>query len=105
MSDNPELDVINHLLEVEKNASGVIDSAKAEADKRITEAKAKYNQEYKAKYDALSSEKEKAFQEKVASLEENHKSAVEDFKKSLETKPQNQEQFNKLLDSLLFAKA
>lgn len=105
MSNNPELDVINHLLEVEKNASCVIDNAKVEADKRITDAKAKYNQEYRSKYEVLSDEKEKAYQEKIKVLAENHKVEVEDFKKSLETKPQNKEQFNKLLESLLFAKA
>ena len=44
---NMEIDAINHLLEVEKNASALINDAAQEADRRLSDAHAKYNAEYK----------------------------------------------------------
>ena len=37
-----EIDAINHLLEVEKNASALINDAAMEADRRLAQARAKY---------------------------------------------------------------
>ena len=48
--ENNELEIINHLLEVEKGASSLIDEAQLEAEKTILDAKTKYNKEYKEKY-------------------------------------------------------
>lgn len=103
MAENSsELDVINHLLEVEKNASILIDDAMIEADKRIAEARTKYNAEYKEKYDAIVAEKDKTYHEKLDSISANHKKEIEEYKKSLENKNQNTDAFNKVLDDLLF---
>ena len=49
--NNTEIDAINHLLEVEKNASALINDAAQEADRRLSEARSKYNSEYKTRYD------------------------------------------------------
>ena len=38
MAENTEIDAINHLLEVEKNASALINDAAQEADRRLSEA-------------------------------------------------------------------
>ena len=37
MAENTEIDAINHLLEVEKNASALINDAAQEADRRLSE--------------------------------------------------------------------
>lgn len=103
MSNNAELDVINHLLEVEKNASVLIDDAKIEADKRVAEARSKYNQEYKAGYETIASEKDAAYHKKLQEITDKHSAEIESFKKSFEDKPQNTEAFNALLEKLLFA--
>ena len=50
MAENTEIDAINHLLEVEKNASALINDAAQEADRRLSEARSKYNAEYKTRY-------------------------------------------------------
>lgn len=102
MSDNVELEIINHLLEVEKNASVLIDDAKIEADKRTSEAKAKYNQEYKAKFEVLAAEKDKNYHDKIQELTAAHAAEMEEYKKSVESRPQDTEGFKKLLEKLLF---
>ena len=46
MAENTsEIDAINHLLEVEKNAAALISDAAEEADRRLAQARAKYNAE------------------------------------------------------------
>jgi len=96
-NNNSEIDAIKHLLEVEKNASTLIDYAKIEADKRIAEARSKYNSEYKSKYDKIAAELEAAYQKNLESITEKYKSEIEDYKKSLENKPQNEDSFNAFL--------
>ena len=50
MAENTsEIDAINHLLEVEKNASALINDAAQEVDRRLSDARAKYNAEYNLK--------------------------------------------------------
>lgn len=99
---NLELDTIKHLLEVEKNASALIEDAKIEADKRLAEARSKYNSEYKSKYDILASELESVYQNKLKETAEKYKSEVESYKKSLQERPQNEKAFNALLEKYLF---
>lgn len=100
---NSEIDVINHLIEVEKEASVLIDEAGIEAEKRLSEARAKYNAEYKIKYDSVVETLEKDYQKKLEELNENHIKEIEAYKTSLETKNQNSKEFKELLDKLLFA--
>ena len=98
---NLELDAIKHLLEVEKNASVLIGDAKIEADKRLADARLKYNSEYKEKYDVIASELESDYQNKLKEITSKYKSEIEEYRKSLENKPQNDEAFNALLDKYL----
>lgn len=100
---NPELDAINHLLEVEKNASALINDAQIEADKRIQEARAKYNTEYKTKYDSIAASMESDYQKAHQEIEAKYKKEIEDYKVSLENKPQNQKAFTDLLEKIIFA--
>lgn len=98
---NLELDAIKHLLEVEKNASALINDAKIEADKRLADARLKYNSEYKTKYDAIASELEAEYQNKLKEITSKYKSEIEEYKKSLEDKTQNDEAFTALLNKYL----
>lgn len=100
---NPELDAINHLLEVEKNASALINDAQVEADKRLLEARAKYNIEYKTKYDSIAAEMEKEYLKQHDEIEAKYKKEIEDYKASLENKPQNEKAFTDLLEKLILA--
>ena len=58
-----EIDAINHLLEVEKNASALINDAAQEVDRRLSDAHSKYNTEYKLRYDEVASRLEAEYQQ------------------------------------------
>lgn len=100
---NSELDVINHLLEIEKNASILINDAMIEADKRVNETKVRYNAEFKTRFETIAAEKDKEYHDKLEEISKKHKIEIEEYKKSLEQKNQNTEVFNQTLEKLLFA--
>lgn len=96
-----EIDAINHLLEVEKNASALINDAAMEADRRLAQARAKYNAEYKAGYDKAASELESDFNQNQQTIEKKYNDELDSYKASLVAKPQSFEDFSRLLDKLL----
>lgn len=96
-----EIDAINHLLEVEKNASALINDAAMEADRRLSQARSKYNTEYKIGYDKTASELETQFNQNQKTIEKKYNDELEAYKESLAAKPQNYEAFSSLLDKLI----
>lgn len=100
---NVELDAINHLLEIEKQASGLISDAQIEADKRLTEARGKYTSEYKSKYETVAADLEKKYQEDYAAVTKKYAEEIEAYKKSLEEKNQNKEAFSKVIEKMLMS--
>ena len=48
-----EINIINHLIEVELQASSLVKEAQSEADKRLSAARAKADAEYKQKYNEV----------------------------------------------------
>jgi vacuolar-type H+-ATPase subunit H len=104
MAENTsEIDAINHLLEVEKNASALINDAAQEVDRRLSDARAKYNAEYKSRYDEIAAKLEAEYQENHQKVAEKYQKEIEDYKESLTAKPQNSEAFSSLLDKLIFS--
>lgn len=104
MAENTmEIDAINHLLEVEKNASALINDAAQEADRRLSDAHSKYNAAYKQRYDAVTAELEVEYQTNHTQIAEKYQKEIDTYKESLAAKPQNYEAFSSLLDSLLFS--
>ncbi len=101
--NNPELDAINHLIEVEKSASTLIDDAKIEADKRLSQARLQYNSEYKSKYDQLVMQMEADFNSKRDEIESKYKKQIDEYKASIEGKSQDEKAFDSLLEKLLLA--
>lgn len=100
-----ELELINHLLEVEKNASILIDDAMKEADAKKVEATAIYNDQFKSKYDAAMAEKKAAYEAKIQEIKNIHEEEFQNFKKQIEERPVNKDGFNNLLEKLLFENA
>ncbi|SEQ89003.1 (H+)-ATPase G subunit [Treponema bryantii] len=101
--NNTEIDAINHLLEVEKNASMLINDAAMEAERRLSQARAKYNSEYKARYDEVASKLESEYQNNHKQIEDKYNKDIETYKESFAAKPQNSEAFSSLLDKLIFS--
>ena len=103
MAENTsEIDAINHLLEVEKNASALINDAAQEVDRRLSEARVKYNSEYKARYDKTAASLEAEYQTNHNSIAEKYQKEIDSYKESLEAKAQNYEAFSFFLNKLIF---
>lgn len=98
-----EIDAINHLLEVEKSASALIDDAAQEVDRRLSQAHAKYNSEYKARYDEIAANLEAEYKKNHQQISEKYQNEIDSYKESLSAKPQNYEAFSSLLDKLIFS--
>ncbi len=102
MAEYSELDAIKHLLEIEKQASKMIEDAKIESEKKLSEAKSKFNSEYKEKYDMLVKELEENFNKQKDAIVKKHNEQILSFKNSWQEKQLNVEAFNKYLDKILF---
>ena len=97
-----EIDAINHLLEVEKIASALINDAAQEVDRRLSQARSKYNSEYKARYDEVAAKLESEYQQNHNQIAEKYQKEIDSYKESLAAKPQNYEAFSSLLDKCMF---
>lgn len=97
-----EQNVIDHLLDVEKQAASLLSDARNEVDKRKTAAREKADSDYRA-----------AYADSIASLDENYekeRKACDDardreyaaFSAHLDSLPRDRSAFNSWLDSLFF---
>ena len=102
---NEELKMINHLLEVEKDANSLISEAMETSEKKISEARAKYNAEYKEKTEKIIEELKNNYEASINKISEEHNRQIDEYKTYLEAKPQNYDNFEKFLDKQLFEKA
>ena len=97
-----EIDIINHLLSVEKNAAVLIDNAVQQADSRTSKARNEAAAAYKAQYDECLTAMEKDYQKTVEQVKEKHQQDFEHFKSELSNQENNYKEFNTLMDKLLF---
>ena len=103
MAENTfEIDTINHLLEVEKNASALISDAALEVDRRLSEAHSKFNSEFKEHYEKEVSKLEAEYNSNHNQIQEKYQKEIDSYKDFLAAKPQNKEAFSSLLDRLIF---
>lgn len=100
-TENPELDEINRLLEVEKQASALIENAMTESDKIISDAHAKFNEQFKSQTEKLTEKLTQEYNDKLEEIKLNHQKEIEAFKLALEKKEINQSNFDSLLTKLL----
>lgn len=100
--ENLEIDAIKHLLEIEKEASALIDDAKIEAEKRVSKAKSQYNEEFKKEYDSLMQKLESQYNSNCEEINKKYQDEFEGYKESLKHKKLNKDDFFKMLDSLFF---
>jgi len=97
-----EIEAITLLLNVEKEASILVDEALQQAEKRISDAKTTANAEFQKKYNQLVEKMEADYNQKVAEIQANHITKIEEYKSSLETRNQNKEAFNTFVESVFF---
>ncbi len=99
-----EINVIDHLLAVEKNAAVLIDNAVKEADGRIIEARNKANSQFKEQYDDFALSLQKAYEQTVEEKKSEHNKKLEAYKRELENFPRDYQAFDRVLDGLLSEK-
>ena len=97
-----EIDIINHLLSVEKNAAVLIDNAVNQADSRTSKARNEAAAAYKTQYDECVAAMEKDYQNTVEQVKQKHQQDFEQFKSELNNQQNNYTAFNSLMDKLLF---
>ncbi|MBR5401025.1 MAG: hypothetical protein IK102_04360 [Treponema sp.] len=98
-----EINVINHLLAVEKESAGLIDNAVKEADARTTQARNQANSQFKQKYDEVAAQLQNEFEQTIEVKKSEHSKQLNQFESQLESRPRNYEAFNKVLDDILGA--
>lgn len=103
MENNSELGIINHLLSIEKDASSLINDAQIESEKRVAEARNKYNAEYKDRYEKTVKALEENYQKELEQVKESHDKEIQEYISSLESSEKNTKVFNEVLDKVLFA--
>ena len=96
-----EINVINHLLAVEKESAALIDNAVKEADSRTTDARNKANSQFKQKYDEIAELLQKEFEQTIENKKSEHLQQMNQFEQELENRPRNYKAFNEALDKIL----
>lgn len=96
-----EMDVIEHLLEIEREASKTLVAAQSQADEKVglarTEADAKFKELYSK---AVKEIEEKAGLAKKE-INDSRQSSLDSYKGSLSSMEMDQEAFNSLLESYI----
>ena len=100
-----EVSVIDHLLDVEHQASGLVLDAQVESEKRISEAKTKADAEYKKQYDKIIVGLEDDYRKKISLITESHNSELSTYKDTINKTDKDTAAFSKLVDSILFERA
>lgn len=101
--NNPELDALNHLLEIEKQANSLIDEASIESSKRLSNAKKEYNQKFSYEYDKINNQLEENFKIESEKIIKEYQNIIEEYKNKIISKKQDYNAFSQLLEKLIFA--
>lgn len=101
---NSQIDILNHLLEVEKDVSLLIEQAVTDSEKKISDAKVTANAKFQKQNALTQSELEKDYEVKLQALKDNRDKTIQNFTDSLHNRKQDTNALNKCLDALLFAK-
>lgn len=99
---NSQIDRLNQILEVEKEVSELIENAVTETEKKVTDTKLQAHLKLQEQSLQIQSIIEKEYDEKLKKLQENRSEKISDFEKSLQKKNQNINNFNAVLNTMLF---
>lgn len=100
---NEEMDVIQHLLEIEREASRTLIDAQTEADRKISVARAEADSQFKQRYAEITKSLESEAAAEKQRITDLHETELNTFKENLKSTEKNSGAFNALLEKLLFA--
>lgn len=92
-----EVNIISHLLEVEQNAYLQAKSAQEDANKMLSEARAKADAAFKSQFDIIVAELEDNYKQRIEQISAESKKYIENYKESVEKTEQDKPAFNSLL--------
>ena len=96
-----DTDVLHHLLGIEEQAAALVDNAQAEADRRVKEAEEKNRLAYDGAYRELMAVLESEHQKNAATAKTEYEQALDEYRRSLDQMPRNNDGFSALAFSLL----
>lgn len=98
-----EASVIDHLIEVERHASALLQEAHEEADKRISKARAQADEAFHSQYESIVAAEEKAYDERSGGLAIAYQTAVDDYKADILASAKDTAAFASFCDKVLKA--
>jgi vacuolar-type H+-ATPase subunit H len=94
-------DVLRHLLEIEAQASALVDDAQAEADRRIKECEEQNRARYEESYKKVIEELEIDYKTKTAEVKSAYQKELDGYRASLESIKVDEAAFNSLAANFL----
>jgi vacuolar-type H+-ATPase subunit H len=94
-------DVLQSLLDKEKEASSLVTDAQAEADRRLAAAEKKGREEYDAAFKAEADKLEADYNSQLAAETSRYNQNSEQYRAKLDALPVNQAAFSQMVDKLL----
>lgn len=98
-----EVDVIQHLLDVEHEASITLLDAQKEADRKIAEARTLAESKFAERYKSVVSGIEVSEISEKTRIDSEHAKSMEDYKNSLLSSKKDTKAFDSFMDSILFS--
>jgi F0F1-type ATP synthase membrane subunit b/b' len=96
-----EQDVLRHLLQVEAEASALVDDAQAEADRRIAEGEKQNRALFEEQHSRLITDLEQQSAEALSRLKGDSKKELDAYRESLEALPLDRDAFGRAMDGFL----
>jgi vacuolar-type H+-ATPase subunit H len=95
-------DVLQHLLEIESQATILVNDAQAEAGRRIKETEEKNRSRYDMSYRSLVEDLDREYGKNIKAVREEYRLELDAYRENLDRMPVNEEGFSALASLLLF---
>jgi vacuolar-type H+-ATPase subunit H len=97
--------VLQHLLDLEADAADLVENAKAEADRQLSEAEKVCRANYDEAYSAEAVNLEAEYMKETAVINEEYKKQLEEYKENLRSRATDKAAFSTLVRQLLLREA
>ena len=98
-------EVLQHLLNLESKAAGLVNDAQAEADRRVSEGEKQNRAHYDEVYSVEAAELEASYAQNIARVKKDYSTQLQEYQESLKSIPLDRAAFSSLAEKLLFKAA
>jgi vacuolar-type H+-ATPase subunit H len=95
-------DLLQHLLEIESEASALVEDAQTEADRRIKEAEEQNRASYDERFRGLAEQLDREYVGELSQVRAEYRQTLDAYRAGLEAMPVTTAAFRTLASSLLF---